>query len=93
MELIEHSFQPGNVRLSVAAIITSKESHPARTKRYGAIRASIKELGFVEPLVVSAQRGSLENYRLVDGHLRFLALKEVGETEADCIVIQEREVS
>lgn len=53
---------------------------------YGAIRASSKEVGMIEPLMVHPHRASTGKYILVDGHLRYFALKELGETEAECVV-------
>ncbi len=54
--------------------------------RYRAIRASIQELGIVEPLVVCAKKGAPGTYSLLDGHLRLIALQELGEMDAECIV-------
>lgn len=56
------------------------------TSRYVSIVSSIKEVGLVEPLVVYPQRKAPGKYILVDGHLRFYALKELGNLEAACIV-------
>ena len=59
--------------------------------RYRTIRDSIKEVGMVEPLVVYPQKGAAGKYLLLDGHLRLFALKELGETEADCIIANDDE--
>ena len=45
----------------------------------------------IEPLVVHPQKGAPGKYLLLDGHLRHFALKELGETEADCIVARDDE--
>lgn len=60
-------------------------------KRYRTIRASIKEIGLVEPLVVYPQKGAPGKYLLLDGHLRHFALKDLGVTEAECIVARDDE--
>ena len=60
-------------------------------KRYRTIRASIKEVGMIEPLVVYPQKGAPGKYLLLDGHLRSLRLKDLGETEADCIIASDDE--
>ena len=60
-------------------------------RRYRTILASIKEVGLVEPLVVYPQKDSGGKYMLLDGHLRLIALKDLGETEADCIISVEDE--
>lgn len=81
-----------SVTLPLAAIVPFKKPYSMNSKRYQAIRASIKELGLVEPLVVVAHQGSPTKFRVVDGHLRFLALKELDQTHAECVVIRQKEV-
>jgi ParB-like chromosome segregation protein Spo0J len=56
-------------------------------QRYKAIVMSLKEIGLVEPLVVLPQKGNSRKYLLLDGRLRFFALQELGETAADCVVV------
>ena len=60
-------------------------------RRYRTIRASIKEVGLIEPLVVYPQKGSPGKYLLLDGHLRHFALKDLGLTVAECIVARDDE--
>ena len=60
-------------------------------RRYRTIRASIKEVGLIEPLVVHPQKGSPGKYLLLDGHLRHFALKDLGATAAECIVARDDE--
>ena len=59
--------------------------------RYKKILASIKEVGLVEPLVVYPQKDAPGKYLLKNGHLRYVALKELGETSADCIIATDDE--
>ena len=54
--------------------------------KYKAIRASIHEVGVIEPLVVHPQRGKSGSYLLLDGHLRLKALQELGIKEAMCLI-------
>lgn len=63
----------------------------ARFMRYKMIVASLKEVGLIEPLVIYPQKGCADKYLLLEGHLRHTALKEIGETEADCIVATDDE--
>ena len=53
--------------------------------RFRTIVASIRAVGLLEPLMVYRQKGGA-NYTLVDGHIRYHALKEIGITEALCLV-------
>ncbi len=59
--------------------------------RYKMILASIKEVGLVEPLIVYPQKGSPGTFVLLDGHLRLLALIELGQTSAACIIASDDE--
>lgn len=54
--------------------------------RYRSIVSSIKEVGVIEPLMVFPQKGNDGKFLIMDGHLRFYALKELGITEIECLV-------
>jgi hypothetical protein len=58
-------------------------------RRYRAIVASIPEIGLTEPLMVYPQGAGSENWLVLDGHLRLLALKQLGKTTAEVIVASE----
>jgi len=60
-------------------------------RRYKAILVSIQEVGLIEPLMVYPQKDGAGKFLLLDGHLRLLALKELGHKAADCIVASEDE--
>ncbi len=51
---------------------------------YEQIEASIREFGFIEPLVVNEH-----NMRLVGGHQRLQVLKDTGAAEVECVMINE----
>ena len=48
-------------------------------EQIGQIIKSIQELGFNDPIAVD------ENNMIIEGHGRFMALQQMGETEVDCI--------
>jgi hypothetical protein len=54
--------------------------------RYQTILVTLKEMGQVEPLVVHPQKDAPGKYLLLDGHLRYYAMKELGLSVADCII-------
>jgi prepilin-type processing-associated H-X9-DG protein len=60
------------------------------TLKYRRIAQSVAQLGLIEPLVVSRQNGSAQ-YLLLDGHVRYTALREQGSSEARCIISDEDE--
>ncbi len=81
-------FELRRLTLSLESILPVKkiEDPENRIVRYATIRASIKELGLIEPLMVYPQRGGTGMYLLMDGHLRYAVLKELGQTEAECLI-------
>jgi hypothetical protein len=57
--------------------------------KYKRMVASIEELGIIEPLTVYPQgprRTKNARYTLLDGHLRMLALQDLGITETYCLI-------
>ena len=78
----------GTVTASIAAILpvkaiekTAKSSH-----KYRQIAASIREIGLVEPPVVIQDTRDTNSYLLLDGHLRIEVLRDLGQTEVECLV-------
>ena len=49
---------------------------------YEKLKHSLKEFGYVEPVIWNARTGYV-----VGGHQRLKVLKELGETEIDCVVV------
>jgi len=45
----------------------------------------------IEPLIVYPQKGKGGHYHILDGHLRFYALKQLGKTETLCLVAKDDE--
>lgn len=64
---------------------------PHNFHRYRSIVQSIKEVGLIEPLMVYPQKGKAGAYSLMDGHLRLLALKQLGMESVECLVANEDE--
>jgi RepB plasmid partitioning protein/ParB-like nuclease domain len=67
--------------LPVKAIETAKSSH-----KYRQIAASIREIGLVEPPVVIQDARDPKTYLLLDGHLRIEVLRDLGQTEVECLL-------
>ena len=62
-----------------------------KTRKYSQIVASVREIGMVEPLVIAPDRKAKGKYLVLDGHLRLEVLKELGETDAVCLVAADDE--
>ncbi len=60
---------------------TAKSSH-----KYRQIAASIREIGLVEPPAAIRDTQDTNSYLLLDGHLRIEALRDLGQTEVECLV-------
>ena len=86
-------FDLNKIRLPLDVLLpVRKIRNPQKTiLRFQAIKASIQEVGLVEPLMIHPQKGEPGNFLIVDGHLRYYALKDLGMMEADCIVSNDDE--
>ena len=49
---------------------------------YEKLKLSIKEFGYVEPIIWNKRSGNI-----VGGHQRFKVLTQLGEKEVDCVVV------
>jgi hypothetical protein len=85
---IAQAFGSDCVVVPIAAILpvkaiekTAKSSH-----KYRQIAASIREIGLVEPPVVIQDSRDANSYLLLDGHLRIEVLRDLGQTEVECLV-------
>jgi thymidylate synthase len=76
------------IRLLLEDILPVRLINDAEKKahRYETILASIPVVGLVEPLVVYPQKGQPGKYMLLNGHMRYYAMKELGISFADCII-------
>jgi hypothetical protein len=79
-----------NLALEVLMPVRKIKDHHS-LKRYDAIVKSIRAVGLIEPLMVYPQKDRPNTYLLVDGHLRLLALKQIGKKTAECIVAKDDE--
>jgi ParB-like chromosome segregation protein Spo0J len=84
---VKIAFEKQVVILSLNDILPSKMLPVAvkESAKYRRIAASVAQLGLVEPLVVSRAKGN-GPYLLLDGHVRFSALRDQGSTEARCLI-------
>lgn len=85
---IKVAFDDTTIELEIDQIIPIKPVAEAAKKssKYKQILASIREIGIIEPLAVSAKRQPRGKYILLDGHMRLEALKELGEKVAVCLM-------
>ena len=79
--------------IALDALLPSKKvpDGAMSSRKFQQIKASIVEVGVIEPLSVSRPDVFKEEYLLLDGHMRVLALRELGETEAPCLIAADDE--
>ncbi|HEY3326139.1 MAG TPA: plasmid partitioning protein RepB C-terminal domain-containing protein [Novimethylophilus sp.] len=61
------------------------------TRKFKQILASIEAVGLIEPLSVGPAGKETGQHILLDGHLRLIALRELGFSEAICLVAKDDE--
>jgi len=86
------AFEMRKIELPLEVILPVRiVKNAGNLRRYRAIIASIGEVGMIEPLVIHPQRDKAGTYLLMDGHLRHLALKQLGKKTADCLIANDDE--
>lgn len=87
------SFERQVIVLALSQIMPLRKLSPnvAASRKYQRIATSVGEVGVIEPLVVAKQSSS-STYLLLDGHLRFFALLDRGESEVRCIISDDDEL-
>ncbi|MEG6507264.1 plasmid partitioning protein RepB C-terminal domain-containing protein [Nitratidesulfovibrio sp. 1201_IL3209] len=89
---IKQGFERKLATLPIADLRLTKtlSTHVKQGRKYSQILSSIREVGLIEPPVVAlCSQGS--EYILLDGHLRILALEELGEKDVNCLVSVDNE--
>jgi hypothetical protein len=61
------------------------------TRKFKQIVSSIREIGLIEPLSVIKPDPNAAGFLLLDGNLRVLALKELGQDTAPCLIAKDFE--
>lgn len=61
------------------------------SRKYRQILTSIAEIGLIEPLSVASTSDESGQYLLLDGHVRLIALRELGHAEALCLMAKDDE--
>lgn len=71
-------------------IETAPRKNFRNLRSFSVILSSLKKVGLLEPLVVCKSE-IRDKYKLMNGHLRMYAMKELGICESVCIVAKENE--
>ena len=92
-ESVKLGFEQQTIELDFKDIVPLKILSQAvrESRKFQQIIASIKEIGIIEPIVVTKESASANRYILLDGHMRLEALKEIGETQTICLISMDDE--
>lgn len=93
-ECVRMGFEPTAVMVPLDRLVATRPvtKQFKKSEKYRRIVASIREVGLVEPLVVvPAKNDAAGTFVLLDGNLRLEALRDLGTTEATCIVATDDE--
>ena len=87
MSKISLGFVPEPRQVPIDKVLPSRKAPVglASSRKYKQIHASIEEVGLIEPLTVSPIAGSDGTYTLLDGHMRLLALRDLGVENVPCL--------
>lgn len=85
--IIKQGFQERLIELGVEELLPTKSIsiYAMKCRKYGQVLSSIREVGLIEaPVVAPLKKG--KGYLLLDGHLRIMALKELGVERVSCLI-------
>jgi ParB-like chromosome segregation protein Spo0J len=90
---VKLAFERQIVMMPLASILPLKRVAPAAKQmvKYKRIAASIAAVGIIEPLVVAPPKERGGPHLLLDGHLRFSVLIDLGEKETRCLIASDDE--
>jgi ParB-like chromosome segregation protein Spo0J len=88
MSGVPQAFSPDVLQIPLNKILPSRTLPPAvpLSVKFRQVVCSIQDVGIIEPLSVSLADKGMGQYLLLDGHVRLLALKELGSEAAPCLL-------
>lgn len=63
----------------------------ATSRKFRQIRSSILEVGLIEPLSIAAMDAGTGQHLLLDGHVRLVVLRDLGQESAPCLIATDDE--
>jgi hypothetical protein len=93
MSKVPLGFIPQTLLVPVELILPSRKAPDGliNSVKFMQIRASIEHIGLIEPLSVTEANEASGHHTLLDGHLRLIALKDLGHKEVPCLVATDDE--
>lgn len=90
---VKAAFEPDIVQLPLTAILPLK-TIPETVKdsvKFRRIAQSIREIGIIEPIVVSRSKDDPEIYLLLDGHVRYTIMRDDDQATIACLISDDDE--
>ena len=86
-------FIPEPITLALDRLLPSRKPPEGlqTSRKFKQIMASMEAVGLIEPLSVSKADKSTGQHILLDGHIRLLALQQLGYTDAPCLIATDDE--
>ncbi len=93
MSKVALGFDPNTIRVPLDNLLPSRKIAIGllQSRKYLQILASIREVGVIEPISVIAADAVAGTYLLLDGHVRVVAMRDLGYTEANCLIAKDDE--
>jgi ParB-like chromosome segregation protein Spo0J len=92
-ERVQIGFEGQAIELAIDKLLPTRSVQPEfrKTRKFAQIRSSLQEIGLIEPLIVTTPDPASGLHMLLDGHLRLLAMRELGFVTVTCLVSREDE--
>jgi hypothetical protein len=93
MSGVSLGFQMEPLSVPLANILPSRKipSGLELSRKFKQIKSSIEAVGLIEPLSVTPAIKATGQHMLLDGHIRLIALRDLGQAEAPCLVAKDDE--
>ena len=90
---VQIGFEGQTIQLEPDKLLPTRAVHPEfrRTRKFAQIRASLQEIGLIEPLIVTPPDPASGLHMLLDGHLRLLAMRELAFPAITCLISSDDE--
>lgn len=87
MSKVALGFVPEPLQVPIGNVLPSRKTPIglASSRKFKQIQSSIAEVGLIEPLTVTPIDGAEGQFTLLDGHMRLVALRDLGVTVVPCL--------
>ena len=92
-EKVQIGFEAQAINVGLEKLLPTRSVQPEvrKTRKFAQILSSIREIGLIEPLIVTPADPASGLHMLLDGHLRLLAMRDLGLATATCLLSRDDE--